>query len=90
MKKIFTGNTEKNLLAAFDFSLEHLPAILFFDEIDTIQTTKNDGEVVNDGLMASFLSALDEVIKRKNLQLLVMAATNFPQNIQKSLLRRYK
>ena len=44
--------------------------------------------MANDGLVGSLLDALDEVIERPNLDLIVVAATNWPQNLPDNLLRR--
>jgi len=91
IKDKYVGNTEKNVVRAFEFAIENLPALLFWDEIDMILSTKEGGtEVVNDGLVGTLLDQLDDHLKREDLDLIVMAATNYPKVLPENLRRRFK
>lgn len=81
------GESEKNITTAFKFASEYQPAILFFDEIDSIggrrdeRTDANVKRVVN-----ALLVELDGVTSSSDKRL-TLAATNAPWAVDPALRR---
>jgi transitional endoplasmic reticulum ATPase len=81
------GASEKNLELIFKQAREHKPAVLFFDELDALAYSRSKAvsehtrSVVNE-----FLHQLDG-INTVNDQLLVLAATNMPWDIDPAMKR---
>ena len=69
--------------------LPNLSAVLFWDEIDTVLSRNEGGtEVISDGILGTLLDCLNDQLKRKDLDLIVMGATNCPKFLPDNLLRR--
>ncbi|AES81138.2 putative ATPase, AAA-type, core, P-loop containing nucleoside triphosphate hydrolase [Medicago truncatula] len=85
----WVGESEKAVRSLFDKARANAPAIIFFDEIDSLAITRGkdgDGVSVSDRVMAQLLVQLDGVLKR--VDVIVIAATNRPDKIDPALLRQ--
>lgn len=80
------GQSERRLRDIFDHAADNRPAILFFDEIDSLYTqrTETSNEHTN-RLVGQFLALLDGF--KKFDQVIVIATTNFPGALDDALLR---
>jgi len=83
------GESEKNLFEAFDSARKSgKPTILFFDEIDAIgkKRTEYSADDVGPRVLTVLLREMDGAVKSKT-PLLVIGATNIPQQLDAALLR---
>jgi transitional endoplasmic reticulum ATPase len=83
----YFGISERNLHAAFDQARETGPCVLFLDEIDAIAyTRRKQGGSIGRALVDQLLQELDS-IGAENEDLLVLAATNAPWDVDEGLKR---
>ncbi|MGA1820456.1 MAG: CDC48 family AAA ATPase [Thermoplasmatota archaeon] len=82
----YYGQTEENLRKKFQEAEEHLPAIIFIDEIDSIAPKRDDvkGEVER-RVVAQLLTLMDGLEEKGRL--IVIAATNRVDHIDPALRR---
>lgn len=80
------GQAERRLRDLFDHAAVNRPAILFFDEIDSMFNRRGEGSNQHTNrLVGQFLARLDGI---KNFpQVLVIATTNIPEALDPALLR---
>lgn len=82
----WVGESEQRLRDLFDHAKEHAPAILFFDELDSIVSSRGpDAPEYATRFVGQFLTALDGF--EATGQVLVVAATNLPGQLDSALLR---
>lgn len=83
----YIGVSEQKLKEVFEKARLHKPSILFFDEVDTIGYSRLKASSGNTrGLIDTFLMELDGVNSTTD-EVLVMAATNTPWDIDQALKR---
>lgn len=85
---MYVGESEKNIREIFAKARTNAPAVLFFDEIDSLAPTRgytSDSSQVMDRIVAQLLTELDGAITLKNV--VVIAATNRPDLLDQALLR---
>lgn len=87
----FVGESEKSIKNIFEKARRSSPAILFFDEIDGLVGTRAEkpslqGVDVSDRVLSQLLQELDGY-QNLNGTLIVIAATNRPDRLDKALLR---
>ncbi|XP_053995227.1 katanin p60 ATPase-containing subunit A-like 2 [Hylaeus anthracinus] len=83
------GDSEKYIRVLFDLAYKQSPTIIFIDEIDWIaSTTDNSLSEPARRFRAELLARLDGVMSIENSNIVLMAATNVPWNIDAALLRR--
>ena len=82
---------ESNKLVAALFSLAHKmqPAIIFIDEIDSFlrERRSNDHEITS-MMKAEFMSMWDGLTTGEDTRIIVLGATNRPNDIDSAILRR--
>lgn len=80
------GESEKHLREIFDRATKRGPSIIFIDEIDSIapKRDRTEGEVEK-RIVAQLLALMDGLSKRQHV--IVIAATNLPNNIDPALRR---
>lgn len=80
------GESEKQLRGIFEQAAKRAPAIVFIDEVDAVAPKRDtvQGEVEK-RVVAQLLALMDGVTKRE--QVIVIAATNLPNNIDPALRR---
>lgn len=86
----YVGEAEKFLVKLFNQARMNAPAILFFDEIDTIVGNRSVGGGTNDShirILSTLLTEIDGFGSGEQKTVLVIGATNKPQMIDDALLR---
>jgi AAA family ATPase len=82
----WVGDSERAVRQVFQRARQAAPSIVFFDEIDALAVQrKNEGSSVADRVLAQLLTEMDGVEMLKDV--LIVAATNRPDMIDKALLR---
>jgi len=87
----YQGQTTRNLHAIFQQARDGNPAIIFFDEIDSIAQSRNQSEISSTGgeerrIINTLLTELDGAMKENN-GIYVIGATNRPQDIDPAIAR---
>eukprot|EP00045_Choanoeca_perplexa_P012874 m.142809 g.142809 ORF g.142809 m.142809 type:complete len:669 (+) comp16167_c1_seq8:3072-5078(+) len=85
----WVGQGEKLVRALFAVARENLPAIIFIDEIDSLLTQRSEGETEGSRrIKTEFLVQLDGATTSDNEMLLILGATNRPQELDEAARRR--
>ncbi|BCU68204.1 ATPase AAA [Sulfolobales archaeon HS-7] len=81
------GESESRLRELFSTARKNAPCILFFDEIDTIGTKRENhtGDSVTPRLLSLMLSEIDGMESEEGV--IIVGSTNVPQLLDKALLR---
>ena len=80
------GESEKNLRETFENAAKEQSAVIFFDEIDAIAGKRQDSQSGTERrIVTQLLTLMDGVDREK--QLVVLAATNLPDEIDPALRR---
>ncbi|XP_011034651.1 PREDICTED: spastin [Populus euphratica] len=85
----WVGEAEKLVRALFIVAISRQPSVIFMDEIDSIMSTRLANE--NDAsrrLKSEFLIQFDGVTSNPNDLVIVIGATNKPQELDDAVLRR--
>ncbi|PKP60341.1 MAG: hypothetical protein CVT88_03430 [Candidatus Altiarchaeales archaeon HGW-Altiarchaeales-1] len=90
IKAKYVGEAEKNIANVFENAREHKPAIILFDEIDALARARGEAdESWARGVLNILLTQLDGWGTMKNEGILVLAATNRPEDLDEALLQRF-
>ena len=82
------GESERALASLFRRARLAAPAVIFFDELDSIASTRGDGGSGSDRLLSQLLTELDGVTSGgKGGQVVVVGATNRPDVLDAALTR---
>eukprot|EP01027_Heterolobosea_sp_BB2_P013900 GEZU01020002.1.p1 GENE.GEZU01020002.1~~GEZU01020002.1.p1 ORF type:complete len:392 (+),score=81.57 GEZU01020002.1:368-1543(+) len=83
------GEGEKMVRTLFAVASWKEPAVIFIDEIDSLLTARSEGEMeASRRLKTEFLVQLDGAATSSNERILVLGATNRPQEIDEAARRR--
>jgi SpoVK/Ycf46/Vps4 family AAA+-type ATPase len=82
----YMGESISKLRLIFD-SMQQFRAIYLFDEFDSIGTTRSQGNDV--GEIKRVLNTFLLQIEKDNSNSLIIAATNYPESLDKALFRRF-
>jgi len=83
------GDSEKLVRALFAIAREKQPSIIFIDEIDSVLSERSSGEHESSRrLKTEFLVQFDGVTTSSEDRILVMGATNRPQELDEAARRR--
>ncbi|XP_050354142.1 spastin isoform X2 [Nymphalis io] len=86
----YVGDGEKMVRALFQVARELQPAIIFVDEVDSLLCERSSGEhEASRRLKTEFLVEFDGLPAAGADRLIVMAATNRPQELDEAALRRF-
>eukprot|EP00753_Platysulcus_tardus_P005380 PLAT13237.1.p1 GENE.PLAT13237.1~~PLAT13237.1.p1 ORF type:complete len:631 (+),score=152.12 PLAT13237.1:2-1894(+) len=84
------GEGEKTVRALFAVAAVRSPAVVFIDEIDSLLTQRSDGEnEASRRIKTEFLVQLDGVGNDSDARVIVMGATNRPQELDDAARRRF-
>ncbi len=81
----YKGESEERLREVFEEASEDAPAIIFFDEIDSIAPKREDGGDVESRVVGQLLSLMDGLNARGNV--IVIGATNRVDSLDAALRR---
>jgi len=81
----YKGDSEERLRAVFDRAREEAPAIVFFDEIDSVAPKREDGSGMEDRIVGQLLSLMDGLEARG--EVIVIGATNRVDDLDPALRR---
>jgi len=82
----YYGESEKHIREIFDQAEKNAPAIIFIDEIDSIAPKRGEGTDQTEKRIVAQLLTLMDGLKTRG-QVVVMAATNRPDDIDEALRR---
>ncbi|CAL8334234.1 unnamed protein product [Lota lota] len=86
----YVGEGEKLVRAMFSVARELQPSVIFIDEVDSLLCERREGEHdASRRLKTEFLLEFDGVQSGQDERLLVMGATNRPQELDEAVLRRF-
>ena len=83
------GDAEKLVRAMFSVARKHQPAVIFIDEVDSILGARGSGQhEASRRLETEFLVQMDGVGSNSDDRVLMIAATNRPQELDEAVRRR--
>ncbi|XP_054654985.1 spastin isoform X1 [Dunckerocampus dactyliophorus] len=86
----YVGESEKLVRALFAAARELQPSVIFIDEVDSLLCERREGEQeFSRRLKTEFLIEFDGVQSGRDDKVLVMGATNRPQELDEAVLRRF-
>uniref|UniRef100_A0A914YY50 AAA+ ATPase domain-containing protein n=1 Tax=Panagrolaimus superbus TaxID=310955 RepID=A0A914YY50_9BILA len=86
----WVGEGEKVVRALFQIARLKLPSIIFIDEIDALLSARKDGDHESSRrVKTEFLIQMDGIATNSDERLLVLGATNKPEDIDEAARRRF-
>ncbi|XP_043276512.1 outer mitochondrial transmembrane helix translocase [Venturia canescens] len=83
------GESQKLTAAVFSLAVKLQPCIIFIDEIDSFLRARNSTDHEATAMMkAQFMSLWDGLITDPTCTVIIMGATNRPQDLDRAILRR--
>lgn len=83
------GESQKLAAAVFSLAIKLQPCIIFIDEIDSFLRVRNTTDHEATAMMkAQFMTLWDGLMTDSSSQVIVMGATNRPQDVDRAILRR--
>lgn len=86
LRSKYVGETERNIAKLFDEARKNQPAIIFFDEFEALGTDRNSADPYTKSAVSELLTQMNGV-GTKDSQILLIAATNVPWDIDVALRR---
>lgn len=86
---MYVGETEKIIRAVFSLASKLSPCVLFIDEIDSfLKNRSGDDHGVSSNVKAQFMQLWDGLLSSNNNGVIIIGASNRPQDIDPAFLRR--
>ena len=86
----YHGEGEKLVRALFASARENSPSIIFMDEVDSLLSKRSAQEhEASTRLKTEFLVQFDGVLSSSSERILLISATNRPEELDEAVLRRY-
>lgn len=83
------GESQKRAEAVFSLAVKLQPAIIFVDEIDSFLRSRSSTDHEATAMIKTqFMSLWDGIITDPNCQIMIVGATNRPQDVDAAILRR--
>ncbi|XP_074648262.1 outer mitochondrial transmembrane helix translocase-like [Tubulanus polymorphus] len=83
------GESQKRAEAVFSLAVKLQPTIIFIDEIDSFLRVRSSGDHESTAMMKTqFMSFWDGLITDPKCQIMIIGATNRPQDVDAAILRR--
>lgn len=83
------GESQKRSEAVFSLAMKLQPAIIFVDEIDSFLRSRSSTDHEATAMIKTqFMSLWDGIITDPNCQIMIVGATNRPQDVDAAILRR--
>lgn len=83
------GESQKRSEAVFSLAMKLQPAIIFVDEIDSFLRSRSSTDHEATAMIKTqFMSLWDGIITDPNCQIMIIGATNRPQDVDAAILRR--
>ncbi|XP_012939116.1 ATPase family AAA domain-containing protein 1 [Aplysia californica] len=83
------GESQKRAEAVFSLAIKLQPTIIFIDEIDSFLRSRSSTDHEATAMMKTqFMSLWDGLTTDPNLRVMIMGATNRPQDVDAAILRR--
>lgn len=83
------GESQKLASAVFTLAVKLQPCIVFIDEIDSLLRARNSSDHEATAMMkAQFMSFWDGLVTDSSCTVIIMGATNRPQDLDRAILRR--
>ena len=86
LKSKYVGETEKNIAKLFKEAREQQPSIIFFDEFEAVGAERSAASPYDKSMVSQLLAETDG-LGNKDQQILLIAASNEPWNIDLALRR---
>ena len=89
------GEAEKLTRVLFEYAVVRQPSVIFIDEIDSLLTSRQGGgmdrgqESGQRGVKTEFLVRMEGVVTNKTDRVVLVGATNLPQELDKAVIRRF-
>jgi SpoVK/Ycf46/Vps4 family AAA+-type ATPase len=84
-----SAEERKDILLEFDFALLVERGCIFIKNIDAISTKPEDGEIAKK-IKTEFLTCMDKVLNNPNSNVIIIAGTSQPQQLNSDLLDKFK
>ncbi|UKJ88483.2 ATPase [Theileria orientalis] len=81
----YVGESEKAIRLIFQRAATSSPCIIFFDEVDSLCSTRNESNQVNERIVNQLLTEMDGIQNREYVY--IIAATNRPDIIDPAIMR---
>jgi len=85
----WVGGSEKLMKSLFAHAREHSPAIIFFDEIDSVAGSRDGQKSIADQRLTNQLLIELDACLHASESIFVIAATNLPWQIDMAVMRRF-
>lgn len=84
------GESEKLVRALFEMARKEKPSIVFIDEIDSLASARSDNESESSRRIKTEILVQMQGVGSDQSGVLVLAATNIPQNLDSAIRRRFE
>jgi len=87
----YVGNSERTIKLLFEAARARKPSVIFFDEVDSLSSKRKagGGSSSNNGVVSALLTQMNGAAA-DNEGILVLAATNLPENLDPGIRRRFE